>query len=177
MLTPDFFQQEYVNAGKRLDQLHAETGFHRKLLAEYAKSAGIQLATARQPYLIDPDWLAEQYLAKRRSFPAIAAELGFSAMTVAKAAHAAGITARTPGITSHPDLLTQLGDDYPSDLRAAVNGQPHGWQRLRRFRQVMQHRSSQARGPTRRTRTAEYPERSDRSPGGPRESDQDRGAS
>ena len=62
-------------------------------------------------------------------------------MTVAKAAHAAGITARTPGITSHPDLLTQLGDDYPSDLRAAVNGQLHGWQRLRRFRQVMQHRS------------------------------------
>jgi len=141
LLTPDFFQQEYVNAGKRMDQLSAETGFHRKLLAEYAKSAGIQLATARQPYLIDPGWLAEQYLAKRRSFAAIAAELGVTDMTVAKAAHAAGITARAPGITSHPDLLTQLGDDYPNDLRAAVNGQLHGWQRLRRFRQVMQHRS------------------------------------
>jgi DNA-binding transcriptional LysR family regulator len=141
LLTPAFFQQEYVDAGKRLDQLHAETGFHRKLLAEYAKSAGIQLADAKQPHVIDPAWLAGQYLVERRSLPAIAAQLGVCEMTVTRAAREAGITARTPGITSHPDLLTHLGDDYPVDLRRAVNGQLHGWQRLRRFRDAMHHRS------------------------------------
>jgi DNA-binding transcriptional LysR family regulator len=141
LLTLDFFQQEYVGAGKRLHQLHAETGFHRKLLAEYAKTAGIPLATAKQPHLIDADWLAEQYLVQRRSFPAIAAELSVSEMTVTRGARDAGITARTPGITSHPDLLTDLGDDYPPDLRCAVNGQLHAWQRLRRFRDAMQHPS------------------------------------
>jgi DNA-binding transcriptional LysR family regulator len=141
LLTPDFFQHEYVDGGKRLHQLHAETGFHRNLLAEHAKHAGVQLADAQEPHHIDPDWLAEQYLTQRRSFPAIAADLGVSEMTVIRAARAASIAARPSGITSHPDMLTDLGEDYPLDLRRAVNGQLGGWQRLRRFRQAMQHPS------------------------------------
>ena len=141
LLTPAYFQREYVAGGKRLKQLQAETGFGRKMLADYAKGAGVQLADAREAHRLDEAWLRDQYLHRRRSFPAIAAELGISEMTVTRAAREYGISARTPGITSHPDLVTELGDEYPPDIRHAVNGQLYGWQRLRRFQQAMDHPS------------------------------------
>jgi hypothetical protein len=57
--------------------------------------------------------------------------------TVTAAARRYAIPARPPGITSHPDLITRLDNSIPSDIRRAVEGQLHGWQRLRRFQQVI----------------------------------------
>jgi hypothetical protein len=34
-------------------------------------------------------------------------------------------------------MITALGDDIPPDIRRAVEGSLHGWQRLHRFRQAM----------------------------------------
>jgi DNA-binding transcriptional LysR family regulator len=34
-------------------------------------------------------------------------------------------------------MITALGDDIPPDIRRAVEGTLHGWQRLHRFRQAM----------------------------------------
>jgi DNA-binding transcriptional LysR family regulator len=111
------------------------------MLADHAKTAGIQLASARQPHHIPEAWLREQYLTQRRSFPAIAAELGVCEMTVTRAAHDLGIASRPAGIASHPDVIGELDDHYPPDLRSAVNNHLRGWLRLRRFQQAMQYPS------------------------------------
>ncbi len=62
-------------------------------------------------------------------------------MTVTRAARAYGIPAREPGITSHPHLVTPADDELPPDVRRATEGQLHGWLRLRRFQQAMNHPS------------------------------------
>jgi hypothetical protein len=134
-LTPEFFHREYVQAGKRLHQLHTETGFHRKILADHAKAHGIPLARARQPHHIDEAWLRDQYLDQRRSFVAIAAQLGLSQMTIARAARDYGIPPRPSGIASHPHLVAETSD-LPPDIRRAIDGHLHGWLRLRRFQQA-----------------------------------------
>ncbi|GGM88147.1 TniQ family protein [Dactylosporangium sucinum] len=143
LLTREFFQREYLHAGKTLRQLETETGLHRKILADYATQAGIPLknATQREPTPIDQAWLHEQYVTQRRSFPDIAKELGVSEMTVTRAAHRHAIPVRPAGITSHPHIITSLGNGFPPDVRAAAEGQLHGWLRLRRFQQAMAHPS------------------------------------
>jgi len=147
LLTNDFFEREYITGQKRLRNIQADTGFCRRTLARYAKHAGIALAVATEKKHIDQAWLADQYLQQRRSFVDIAAELGISDKTVTAAARDYGIPARPAGITSHPDLITKIDNSIPADVRRAVEGQLHGWQRLRRFEQVMAYTSLNTAGP------------------------------
>lgn len=135
--TRGFFEREYLQAGKRLKQIAAETGYDRRFLAECAKDAGIPLATARHTTPIDEDWLREQYLKHKRSFPTIARQIGVSEMTVNRAAHRFGISVRPAGVASHEDMLQHLDQDIPSDIRRAVEGGRYGWQRLHRFEIAM----------------------------------------
>jgi hypothetical protein len=136
LLTREFFEREITHAGKSRSQLRDETGLPISVLSRYAERAGVSLV-CRRPVPIDKDWLAEQYLYRWRSFADIANELGVDAQTVNDAAHRYGIPVRTPGIQSHPDMITRLDPTLPTDIRRAVEGQLHGWQRLRRFQQAM----------------------------------------
>lgn len=135
--TRSFFEREYVHGGKRLRQIAAETGYNRKFLAECARDAGIPLAVARQTTPIDEAWLREQYLNRKRSFPDIATGLDVSEMTVIRAAHRYGIPTRPADGTSHPDMIKTLDKSLPRDIRRAVEGSRHGWQRLHRFEITM----------------------------------------
>jgi DNA-binding transcriptional ArsR family regulator len=137
ILTPEYFEREYLRGGKRLKQLAAETGFSRPLVAEQAHQAGISLANSPPPADIDPDWLREQYQDRQRPYADIAAELGLSIMAVHGAAQRYGITSRPPGVHSFPEMMTKLGPDTPQDIRRAVNGALRGWHRLRRFQIAM----------------------------------------
>lgn len=137
LLTKEFFEREYLTAGKRLRDIQAETGFCRTTLARYAKNAGIPLIDPNAYHHIDRAWLIDQYTNQHRSFPQIAAELGMTETTVAAAARRNGIVPRAPGVASHPDLITKLDPAIAPDIRSAVEGQLRGWQRLRRFQQVM----------------------------------------
>jgi DNA-binding transcriptional ArsR family regulator len=134
ILTRAFFEREYLQGGKTLRQLEAETGFPRTFLAERAREHHIPVdGTAR----IDPGWLREQYLARRRSYTDIAAELGVIDMTVIAAARRHGIPSRPQGVHSHPEMLTKLPGNVPRDIRRAVEGGLKGWHRLRRFQIAM----------------------------------------
>jgi DNA-binding transcriptional LysR family regulator len=146
LLTAEFFDREYVKAGKTLAQIADQTGLHRTMLAQYARAAGIRLvnATQRQPTPIDPHWLREQYLTHGRSFTDIAADLGLSEMTVNRAAHRFGIPIRPAGVTSHPQMIARLDHTIPPDVRVAVEGVRHGWLRLHRFQQAMAYPSLNA---------------------------------
>jgi Bacterial regulatory helix-turn-helix protein, lysR family len=138
ILTREFFEREYLNAGRTLSQLAAETGFSRPLIAEHARGAGISLDHYSPPVAdIDEDWLREQYQVKQRSYTDIAAELGVAVMTVHGAAQRHGITSRPSGIRSHPEMITKLGTGVPRDIRRAVEGSLQGWHRLRRFQAAM----------------------------------------
>ena len=143
LLTAEFFQREYIDAGKTLAQIAEQTGLHRKMLAEYARSAGIRLvdATEREPTRIDPTWLRHQYVTLGRSFTDIGAELGLSEMTVNRAAHRFDIPIRPAGVSSHPQMIARLDQRIPLDLRRAAEGVQHGWLRLHRFQQAMAHTS------------------------------------
>lgn len=136
LLTREFFEREVTRAGKSRSTLRDETGIPIKELTRYANQVGVSLIGHRLVH-IDSDWLAEQYLTRRRSFSGIAEELGLDADTVAHHARRYGIPSRVPGVQSHPDLITTLDPTLPQDIRRAVEGQLHGWQRLRRFKQVM----------------------------------------
>jgi hypothetical protein len=140
LLTREFFEREVGQAGKSRTQLRDETGIPINELTRYAKQVGVALV-GRHPIGIDPTWLAEQYINRRRSFPDIAKEVGASPQTLADTARRHGIPARSPGIHSHPDVITKLDPSLPTDIRRAIEGQLHGWQRLRRFQQAMAYRS------------------------------------
>ena len=146
LLTPEFFDREYVQSGRTLAQLAEQTGLHRRILAEYARVAGIRLANAteREPTPIDPQWLRDQYLTRGRSFTEIGTELGLSEMTVNRAAHRFGIPIRPAGVTSHPQMIARLDKRFPPEVRRAVEGVRHGWLRLHRFQQVMTYPSLNA---------------------------------
>ncbi|HVA61366.1 MAG TPA: hypothetical protein VNG13_12650 [Mycobacteriales bacterium] len=135
LLTREFFDREYTTARKPLHQIEAETGIPRTHLAARARDHGIPLTNAWQPTPIDPQWLRDQYA--RRSYSDIAAELDVSVMTVIAAARRHGIASRPKGVHSRPDMITTLGEDIPPDIRRAVEGSLHGWQRLHRFREAM----------------------------------------
>jgi hypothetical protein len=142
-LTAEFFEREYVQAGRTLRQLAVQTGFHRKMISEHARDLGIELRERRRlPTPIPADWLREQYLDRMRSTTDIATELGVAAMTVTRAAHRYGIPVRPAGVHARPELNTTLDPrHYPRDVRAAVEGQLHGWLRLQRFQQASRYPS------------------------------------
>jgi DNA-binding transcriptional ArsR family regulator len=131
VLTRDFFDREYVHAGKTLRDLEAETGFPRKFLAASARDHGISVTSAFQPAPIDADWLREQYLSRRRSYSDIAAELGVR--TEIAAARRYNIPSRPAEVHSRPEMITTLSTDIPR----AVEGGLNGWHRLRRFQTAM----------------------------------------
>jgi hypothetical protein len=140
LLTREFFQREYVENRKSLLDIHNEFGYGKTALARHAKRAGIQLRKSRGPIPIDRTWLDEQYTRRGRAFYDIAAELGVSGMTVILAARRHGIASRPAGVHSNPDY-TAVHENLPTDVRKAVEGQLHGWLRLRRFRDVINHPS------------------------------------
>lgn len=143
-LTRDFYEREYVQAGKTLRDLEAETGFPRKFLADRAREHGIILASASDHAPINPDWLRGQYLNRQRSYTNIAAELGVHAMTVITAARRFGIPSRPPGVHSRPEMISALSARIPASIRRAVEGRLHGWLRLQRFQAAMAHPTIEA---------------------------------
>jgi Bacterial regulatory helix-turn-helix protein, lysR family len=137
VLTRQFFEREYLQAGKTLRELETETGFPRKFLAERARQHGITVTGAYDPAPIDPDWLREQYLTRHRSYTDLASELGVLDVTVIAAARRHGIPSRPPGVHSRPEMITTLGGHVPPDIRRAVEGGLKGWHRLHRFQAAM----------------------------------------
>jgi hypothetical protein len=137
IITPEFLHREHCQYGKALRQIADETGISRHIISEIGTEAGYTLSPGRRRTVIDEQWLRQQYLVKRRSFPDIAAECGTSEMTVTRCAREYGIPARPPGVTSHPQMITALAPTLHRDIRRAVEGGLHGWQRLHRFRAVM----------------------------------------
>ena len=135
LLTREFFEREYVSSRKTLRQIKAETGIPTTHLAARARELGITVTSAWQPTPIDPSWLRDQYA--RRSYSDIAAELGVATETVIAAARRHGITGRAKGVRSRPEMFTTLSEAIPPDIRRAVEGSLHGWQRLHRFREAM----------------------------------------
>jgi hypothetical protein len=69
LLTRDFFEREYIAAGKHLRQIAAETGLPTRLVAHRARQAGITLTRGHHTTPINPDWLRRQYLDRKRSSP------------------------------------------------------------------------------------------------------------
>jgi hypothetical protein len=137
LLTREFFEHEYLKAGKRLRQLADETGFTRPLVTAHAHKAGIPLTHGPTPAEIDKDWLIEQYRNRRRPYADIAAELDVAVMTVYEAARRYGITSRAPGVQSFSEMITKLDKGTPRNIRRAVEGGWQGWHRLRRFQIAM----------------------------------------
>ncbi|WP_459549620.1 TniQ family protein [Nocardia sp. X0981] len=137
LFTRDYFQREYLDKRRSLNELAADTGFGRHVLARYAKQAGITLRTGKAARPIDADWLRTQYLDRIRSTADIAAELGVTQMTINKALPRHGIPVRPPGVHSRPEMITRLAPQVPATIRSAVEGTLHGWQRLHRYRIAM----------------------------------------
>lgn len=141
ILTHEFFEREYVEAGKDLRTIESETGIHRKLLSHYAHRLNIPITPVRASANIDPDWLREQAETLHRTNGDIAAELGLSHETIRRYRTNLGITNRPTG-RSHHRRHPQL----PDDIRRAVEGRRHGWQRLRRFQQLVAYPNLSAAG-------------------------------
>jgi len=147
ILTTEFFQREHIDAGKDVETLMVETGFSRDLLYRYARQAGIKfvnphrkaritVARARRGDRIDRDWLQHHAGTLGRTNSDIAAELGLSHETVRRYRRNYGIPGRPTG--GHGYVITYLNHpDLPRDIRRAVEGQRTGWQRLRRFQQMV----------------------------------------
>jgi biotin operon repressor len=137
VLTREFFDREYFQAGKTLQDLEAETGFPVKLLTAAAREHGIALARASAPTPIGGDWLREQYQARHRSYAGIAAELGVRPETVIAAARRHHIPSRPFTVHSRPEMTARLETAIPRDIHRAVEGSLQGWHRLRRFQAAM----------------------------------------
>lgn len=136
ILTDDYFQHEYFEAGKTLHDLEKETGIVRDRLARYAKQAGIQPLKDRWWIPTDPEWLRIQYCEQFRTMKDIAAELGTNRERVGAELRRLGITVRAKGVHSQTAMLAFF-DGLPRLVRLAVEGQLDGWNRLHRFRVAM----------------------------------------
>jgi molybdenum-dependent DNA-binding transcriptional regulator ModE len=143
LLSRDFFEREYIRAGKNLATIESETGIRRDLLAERARHLGIRLAHDLPSTSIDPDWLREQAETLQRTNGDVAAELGLSHETIRRHRNRLGIAARPSGSAGHR-VQIRRHPDLPADIRRAVEGKRHGWQRLRRFQQIAAHASINA---------------------------------
>jgi hypothetical protein len=137
LFTPEFLTEHHAAGGKSLTQLAAETGFGRHIVTSCARRAGITPVRASDPAPIDPRWLRRRYLDDKAGFTRMAAELGVDEATVIAAARRHGIVVRPPGVHSTSAMTTRLPPGIPPDIRSAVEGSIHGWQRLDRFRSAM----------------------------------------
>ncbi|MEV4873884.1 LysR family transcriptional regulator [Streptomyces syringium] len=136
LATRDFFERKYVRGGRTLNDLAAETGFNRSLLAKAARANGITLKKGKAPIVDDPAWLRDQYYKQRRSTSEIAEELGTTQMTVNRVLHQFGFTPRPSGVHSSPQMMSRLDGRLSPDTRA-VDGGLQGWERLHRFQIAM----------------------------------------
>lgn len=135
--TREFFEREYVRGHRNLNDLAAETGFSRALLAKAARAHGIALNKGKAPLVDNPAWLRDQYYKQRKSTGQIAEELGTTQMTVNHALHRFGFTPRPSGVHSRPQMINRLDRRLAADIRAAVDGSLQGWERLHRFQIAM----------------------------------------
>jgi len=76
VLTPEFFEREYIGAGKNLRQLEAGTGIPRRFLSQVAREHGITMTGTRGPAPADPGWLHERGVTGPRSGTGRPAEPG-----------------------------------------------------------------------------------------------------
>jgi len=76
VLTREFFEREYIAAGKNLRQLEAETGITRRFLTQVAREHGITMTGARGPAPAGPCWLHERDVTGPRSGTGSPAEPG-----------------------------------------------------------------------------------------------------
>jgi hypothetical protein len=67
----------------------------------------------------------------------IATVLGISAETVTRNLNHYGIPVRPAGVHSRTEMLATADKNLPTDIRRAVEGTLHGWQRLQRFHTAM----------------------------------------
>jgi hypothetical protein len=134
-LTREFFQREYVEAGKDLHTIAAGTGVTRRWLARRARDLGFHVTRAPSTPPIDADWLREQAETLRRTNGDIASELGLTGETIRRWRRLYGIASLPTG--GHGHTVTYLHHPaLPADIRRAVEGQRTGWQRLHRFQQM-----------------------------------------
>ena len=75
-MTPEFFEREYIGAGKNLRQLEAGTGIPRRFLSQVAREHGITMTGTRGPAPADPGWLHERGVTGPRSGTGRPAEPG-----------------------------------------------------------------------------------------------------
>jgi hypothetical protein len=173
LLTSDFFEREYLDAGRTLHDLASTTGMPYLLVARQARVHGIPVSnrgrttvparpdrhprptrrrrTAPKRHTrvtgrrtpIDPQWLREQAETLHRTNGDIGAELGLSHETVRRHRKRLGIADHPSGAAGHT-VQTRRHPDLHSDIRRAVEGKRHGWQRLRRFQQAAEHPSINA---------------------------------
>lgn len=138
LLTPEYFEREYVNARRSLRQIGEDLGVTRGTISRHARQHGIETdQVPRKTIALDEGWLREQYVRRRRSTSAIARDAGVTQMTINRALERLGIPLRPAGVASHPQMLAKLDGRLPRDIRAAVEGTLHGWRRLRRFQIAM----------------------------------------
>lgn len=138
ILTPEYFQREYVEARRPLREIAQSLGTTRAIVTDHAHRHGIDTDQApRKTTPIDEAWLRKRYERDQHSTGQIADELGVTQMIVNRAAARIGVRLRPAGITSHPQMLTTLDRRLPRDIRQAVDASLHGWTRLRRFQIAM----------------------------------------
>ncbi|MFC5665953.1 TniQ family protein [Kitasatospora misakiensis] len=148
LLTKEFFQREYVEAGKNAGEIAAELDMPRDIVVEFARKAGITLHRAPRPRDLDPDWLRDQYVNHHRSTLSLAQEAGTEDMTILRHLRQLGIPIRPSGVHSSQVMLARLPEDAPEDVRKAVQATRYGWLRLARFQATMNHPSLKAAGQT-----------------------------
>nr|WP_238350852.1 TniQ family protein [Kribbella shirazensis] len=137
LLTSDFLQREYTDGGKTFTQIAGELDIPRGLVLEYARAHGITIHRTRRPIPIDDAWLRDQYLTHKRSTASIATELGTNDGTIRRRLQRLGIPLRPAGVHSRQAMTITLDRRVPRDVRAAAQGNLHGWLRLHRFQIAM----------------------------------------
>jgi Bacterial regulatory helix-turn-helix protein, lysR family len=172
LLTRDFFQRDYLDAGTTLRTLAARIGLPHLIVVQHARSYGIAVnnrskktATATDPVAkprrprivlqpkprpkvirpprVDPDWLREQTETLHRTNGNIGTDVGLSHEAIRRHRARLGLSNRPSGSAGHT-VHTRRHPDLPADIRHAAEGKRHGWQRLRRFQQLAAHPSINA---------------------------------
>lgn len=101
LLTKDFLEREYAEAGRSSVELAAEVGCTAKTVLRYLARFGIPVRDRghrrrRFPELTSPEFLRARYVDAGESPSAIAAELGCSRSAVVAALRTAGIRRQAP---------------------------------------------------------------------------------
>jgi hypothetical protein len=137
VLTPDYLHREYTDGGRTLTEIAKATAIPRHIVVEQAKALGITIYRSQRPRPMDETWLREQYLVRKRSTESIAQELGTEDETVRRRMQQLDIPRRPSGVHSRQVMIATLDRRLPLDIRHAVEGGLHGWERLHRFQITM----------------------------------------